>query len=97
LINQNGFDEILIQLFEYVCVIHGSVTAIIDPIQQQNQQSINRFEATLYLNSLNNIYDICESIKILLHLNKNSFDHIQVFSTIRTSFLQFYNNVQVFR
>src|SRR5689334_15164538 len=54
LISQNSFDEILIQLFEYMCIIHGYVCSTIDLLKEKIQQSnafipsMNQSEITLY-------------------------------------------------
>jgi hypothetical protein len=103
LINQNSFDEILLQLFEYICTIHGFISSTIDPLIQQIQksneyiQSINSSEILLHLNSLNNAYDICSSAKRLINQNKNKFGHIQIFSTITNSLSHFYDNLKVLK
>jgi hypothetical protein len=102
LINENGFDEILIQLFGYICDIHGHACANIDPLKQQSQmlheyiRSINGYEIKLYLNSLNKACELCQSSRTLLNLNKNKYDHIQIFATIRNSLARFYDNLKVF-
>jgi len=92
LINQNSFDEILIQIFEYCCVIHGYVCSTIDP--GQYFQSIIQTE---HLQSLDNVNHICESIETLINLNKDKFDQIENFSMINDLFIQFDQNLKVFR
>ncbi|CAF1397438.1 unnamed protein product [Rotaria sordida] len=101
LISQNSFDEILIQLFEYICVIHGYVRSIIHPLQQQIQnlneyfKLIDQSEMKLYSHCLNNVSNICQSIETLIKLNKKKFDHIEQFPIIVNSFSQFYENLKI--
>lgn len=101
LIQQNSYDEILMSIFKYISIIHGSVSSTIDLLIEKMQQSneyfqfINQSEITLYSNSLNNVYDTCQSTEILFNQNKYKFGHIQIFSTIKDSFFQFYKNLKV--
>ncbi|CAF5054773.1 unnamed protein product, partial [Rotaria sp. Silwood1] len=103
LASQNNFDEILIQLFENLSMIYGYVCLIIDSLKKKIQESNKNFQLiqqsdiTRYSNCLNNIYDICLSTKTLLKLNENKFSHIQHYSIITNSFIQFYENLKVFR
>jgi len=90
LIRTNGFNEIFIQLFEYICIIHGYVSSIILPLQQANES-----EFRIYFRNFIKIYGIFEATKTLIHRNMNNFSHIRMFSTIRSSFFLFHNNVQV--
>jgi len=102
LINENSFDVILIQIFEYICIIHGYVSSTIEPLIQQMKQSneylksMNQSEIKLYSNNLNNIYDICQSIQTLIDENKYKFGRIRIFSTIINSFAHFYEHLKVF-
>ncbi|CAF4932355.1 unnamed protein product, partial [Rotaria sp. Silwood1] len=100
LVSQNNFDEIFIQLFENLSMIHGYVCLIIDSLKQKIQESNKNFrliqqsDITRYSNCLNNIYDICLSTKTLFKLNENKFSHIQHYSIITNSFIQFYENLK---
>lgn len=91
LITQHPSEKVLTKLFENFCLINGYVYSIIVPLQQQS----NEPEATLYLNNLNNIYEIFISTKSLIHGSVEKFRHLTAYSTIRSSFFQFYNNVRV--
>ncbi|CAF3862439.1 unnamed protein product [Rotaria sp. Silwood1] len=101
LVSQNNFDEIFIQLFENLSMIHGYVCLIIDSLKQKIQESNKNFrliqqsDITRYSNCLNNIYDICLSTKTLFKLNENKFSHIQHYSIITNSFIQFYENLKI--
>ncbi|CAF1495282.1 unnamed protein product [Rotaria sordida] len=102
-ISQHSFDQILIQLFEYICIIKGYVNSVIQPLNQQiqhfiqNFQLYKQFEINLYSNSLNEVSNICQSVETLIKLNKKKFDYIQQFSMIINSFFEFYENLKVFR
>ncbi len=102
LIDQNNFHQTLIQIFEDICIIHGYVSSTIESLVQQIQQSdeyfrsINQSEITLYSNSLNNVYDICQLTETLLNTNKNKFNHIRLFSMVTNLFSQFYEHLKVF-
>jgi len=78
----------LIQIFEYICIIHGHICSIIDPAQYFQSE---------HLQSLDNVNHICESIETLINLNKDKFDQIENFSMINDLFIQFYQNLKVFR
>ncbi|CAF0982176.1 unnamed protein product [Adineta ricciae] len=93
LIAQNSSEKVLTKLFENLCLINGYVFSIIVPLQQQS----NETEATLYLNNLNNIYDIFVSTNSLIHGSIEKFRHLKAYVTLRTSFFQFYNNVRIIR
>ncbi|CAF1068292.1 unnamed protein product [Rotaria sordida] len=100
LINQNSFDEILIQLFQYVCIIHGYVCSTIELLKEKLKQSneiiqlMHQSEIELYSNSFNDINDVCQSTKTLLKLNKKQFGHIEIFSMMNKSFSQFYDHLK---
>jgi len=95
LINPNNCDQILIQVFENCCIMHGLICSTIDPLQQnQYFQSINQ---SGYLNNLNTIYDLGHSIELLLNLHKDKLNQIQQFSIINNLFLQFYQNLKILR
>ncbi|CAF4393084.1 unnamed protein product [Rotaria sp. Silwood2] len=102
-INQNSFDQISIQLFEYVCILNGYVCSTIDPLIEKMKQSNQYFqlmsesEIILHTNSFNHIHDICESTNTLLMLNKKQFDHIEIFSMINNSFSEVYDNLKTLR
>ncbi|UJR17453.1 hypothetical protein I4U23_004348 [Adineta vaga] len=96
LMNQHPSDKILINLFENLCLIHGYVYSIILPLQQLSEQS-NESEITLYLNNLNNIYEIFQSTKLLLHDNIVSFCQTKLFPITRSLFFQFHNNIKILR
>ncbi|CAF1048806.1 unnamed protein product [Rotaria sordida] len=101
LINQNAFDLILIELFKHICMIRGYVCSIINTLNQQihhiiqNYQLINQSEIKLYSKSLNEISNICQSVEILINLNKKKFDHIQQFPIIVNLFFEFYENLKI--
>ena len=101
-IKQNGFDESLIQIFEYICIIHGYICSTVHPLRKQ----INRFDEyvqlinsseiiELYSTSLNNVSHICQSIETLIRLNTNKFNHISQFATMVNLFSQFYEDLKV--
>lgn len=94
LISQSPSNRILAQLFEKLCLIHGHVVSIILPLQQLNEHS-NESERILYLHNLNNVHDIFDSTKALLDRNRIRFRHMQLFSLIQTTFVEFYNHLQV--
>ncbi|CAF4759046.1 unnamed protein product, partial [Rotaria sp. Silwood2] len=101
-ISQHGFDPILIQLFENICIIDGYVRSIIHPLNQQiehliqNLQLHNQSEIEFYSKNLIEIYTICRSVKTLIKLNKKNFNHIEQFLIIINSFSKFYKNLKVF-
>lgn len=103
LISQIGFDEISIQLFEYICIINGYICSIIYPLQQNLQHSntsvqlINQSEMRLYSDSLNDVSKTFQSVETLIKLNQRKFHHIEQFSMIATSFAEFHSNLKVFR
>ncbi|CAF0926044.1 unnamed protein product [Rotaria sordida] len=100
LINQNAFDLVLIELFKHICMIRGYVCSIINTLNQQihhiiqNYQLINQSEIKLYSKSLNEISNICQSVEILINLNKKKFDHVQQFPIIVNLFFEFYENLK---
>ncbi|CAF1264946.1 unnamed protein product [Rotaria sordida] len=100
LINQNNYDENLIQLFENISMIYGYVYLTIDSLQEYIQSlnedvRLNRkYNITLHSTCLNNIIDICESTEILFNLNNNKFRYIEHYSIISDSFIQFYQNLK---
>ena len=96
LIHQHPNDKVLAQLFENICLLHGYVFSIILPLQQQKLDDLaSESEGKLHLNNLNNVYDIFQTTKSLLQRNVDHFRHLQLLSTIRSSFSQFHNNVEV--
>ncbi|CAF3349214.1 unnamed protein product [Rotaria socialis] len=101
LIGQINFDEILIQLFEYICIINGYVCSIIYPLQQNLQRFntsvklVNQSEMKLYSDSLNDVSKIFQSVETLINLNKTKFHHIEQFSMIVTSFAEFHYNLKI--
>ncbi|CAF1275976.1 unnamed protein product [Rotaria sordida] len=101
LINQNNYDENLIQLFENISMIYGYVYLTIDSLQEYIQSlnedvRLNRkYNITLHSTCLNNIIDICESTEILFNLNNNKFRYIEHYSIISDSFIQFYQNLKI--
>ncbi|CAF3685388.1 unnamed protein product [Rotaria sp. Silwood1] len=101
LINQNAFDLVLIELFKHICMIKGYVCSIINTLNQkidhiiQNYQLINQSEIKLYSKTLNEISNICQSVEILINLNKKKFDHIQQFPIIINLFFEFYENLKI--
>ncbi len=101
-IGQNRFNDMMIQLFQYICEIRSYTFSTIDPLKQQLEQSDdeyfqinNQSEIKLHSSNLENVYDICRSTKRLLDLNKNKFGHSQIFSTITKPFLKFYHHLKV--
>ncbi|CAF2916468.1 unnamed protein product, partial [Rotaria sp. Silwood2] len=100
-ISQHGFDPILIQLFENICIIDGYVRSSIHPLNQQiehliqNLQLHNQSEIELYSTNLIEIYTICRSVKTLIKLNKKKFNHIEQFSIIINLFSEFYKNLKI--
>ncbi|CAF1059642.1 unnamed protein product [Adineta ricciae] len=97
LMNENGIDNVLLQLFENFCTIYGYVFSILLPLQQQQNDPTNAMEITVYLNNLEKIYEIFESTKTLLHRNMSNYRRNRTYSTVRSTFFQFYNNVQILR
>ncbi|CAF1530528.1 unnamed protein product [Rotaria magnacalcarata] len=101
LIGQIGFDEISIQLFEYICIINGYVCSIIDPLQQNLQhfntsvKLVNQSEMKLYSDSLNDVSQTFQSVETLINLNKTKFHHIEQFSMVVTSFAEFHYNLKI--
>jgi len=94
LISQYNRESMLIQLFEYICTIHGLSSIILDRLKQQNQ-SINEHEKSIYNHGLDKIEKISRSIKVLIELNKMKISHIDQHSIIINSFHQFYQNFNV--
>jgi hypothetical protein len=103
LLNKNSFDEILIQLFQEICINHGYICSTINLLQQKIQQSnadfvlINQSEITFYIDNFNNIYNICYSVKKLIKQNKNKFNAIKQFQIIDNLFSEFNKNFKVFK
>jgi len=101
LIDETDFNEILIQLYEYICIIYGYACSTIHPLNELIQQSneyfnlMNQSERRLYSNNFNDITQICESTKTLLQLNKDKFSHIQLYLTVANSFYQFFDKLKV--
>ncbi|CAF2970016.1 unnamed protein product [Rotaria sp. Silwood2] len=100
-INQYGFDQILIELFEYICIIQGYVRSLIHPLNQkiqnftQNFQLHNPSEIKLYSQNLNQVSNICHSVEKLIESNKTKLDHLQQFSMIANLFSEFYKNLKI--
>lgn len=93
LLNSNNIDKTLVQLFENSSILYGYICSTIHPIQQQlNFQLIHETE---HLNILNDIIDICKSMKTLIELNKEKLDKIPNFSSTINKFTQFHRNLRV--
>jgi len=84
----------LIQLFEYICTIHGLSSIILDRLKQQNQ-TVNEHEKSIYNHGLDKIEKLSRSIKVLIELNKMKISHIDQHSIIMNSFHQFHQNFNV--
>ncbi|CAF2755273.1 unnamed protein product [Rotaria sp. Silwood2] len=100
-IRQYGLDSILLQFFEYICIIEGYVHSTIHPLNQQIEHFIQNFdlykqsEIDFYSKNLNDVYNICRSAKTLINVNKKKFDHIEQFSIIINSCSEFYTNLKI--
>lgn len=94
LINNNGLDDILLQLYEYICTILGYVCSTVNYIEEHSLKTLDS-SSKFHSNSLKNIHEICQSVQTLLDCNHNRFAHVQLYSTIKTSFAQFDQNFQV--
>ena len=88
LISNNGLDEILMQLHEYICTIFGYVCSTVNFIEQYFPKSADS-STKFHSNSLKNINEICQSVQTLLDCNNNRFAHVQLYSIIKKSFTQF--------
>ncbi|CAF1475892.1 unnamed protein product [Adineta steineri] len=102
-ISDNSFDQILIQLFEYTCSVQGYVCLTIDPLKQkmsllhENIQSIDKADIEWHSHSLDNINNICKSIKKLLGENMDKFGPNEIYSTFNEKFSQFHDNLKILR
>lgn len=93
-ITQDTCDQTLIELFQNCSILHGYICSTIHPTQRsQNFQLMNQSE---HLNNLNDIVNICKSMKTLMDLNKEQLDQIQNFLSIKNIFTQLYRNLTVF-
>ncbi|CAM4766756.1 unnamed protein product [Rotaria magnacalcarata] len=103
MISQNRFYTVLMKLFENMSIIDGYSCLLINPMKQRialsktDFQLTSEYEITLYSNCLNNFLTICESTVKLFKVQKNRFSHIELYSTIRESFIVFYHNLKILR
>ncbi|CAF4824902.1 unnamed protein product [Rotaria sp. Silwood1] len=101
LMSQNNYNEILIKLFENICIIHGyshlTIPAIKQLIKQLNKdiQSIKQCDIILHLNCINIISVSCAFLIKLFTQEKDKFDHIPIYSMIHQSFTEFYRNLKL--
>jgi hypothetical protein len=102
LINQNGLDDKLNDLFQNICLINGHVCSTIDELNEQLKQSNNYFQSLnqrqiqIYTKSLMDACGAGRHIRITLKKSKNRFNHIPIFTSITDSFMQLYANLQVY-
>lgn len=95
------FNDISIQLFEYVSIIHGYVCSIIHPLKQTLQNSNmnpsldNQTDLKLYSNNFNEVSKIFQSVETLITLNKRNIEHLEQFPAASRLFSQLYENFKV--
>jgi hypothetical protein len=100
---ENNSDEIFIKLLQNISAIKGYILTTINTIQNNLRRPnrllrlVNTKEVLVYSSDINHTYDICQSTKELLLLNKKKFHHIEIFSTIICLFPQFFSNLKVFK
>jgi hypothetical protein len=94
LINRYHYENILIQLFEYICTIYGLSSIVLDRLKRQ-MQSINEHQYSMYNDGLDKVEKISRSINTLIELNKMKISHIDQHSVIINSFNEFQRNFNV--
>ncbi len=94
LIRQCPSDHIFQQLFENFCLINGYIYSILLPLQQHNEQS-DPLEATLFVNNLNQNYDLFATTKSLLKQHLTTYSHLPLFTTIQSAYYEFSDHVKV--
>ncbi|CAF4425611.1 unnamed protein product [Rotaria socialis] len=101
MISKNRFYTVLMKLFENMSIIDGYSCLLINSLKQRialsktDFQLISQSEIILYSNCLNNFLTISESTVKLFKGQKNRFSNIELYSTIRESFIVFYHNLKI--
>ncbi|CAF1370117.1 unnamed protein product [Adineta ricciae] len=94
LIQQYRHENILIQLFEYLCTLQGLSSITLDRLKEQIQ-SIDEHKKLFYQDALEKIEKLLRSIRILVELNRMTISHIDQHATIIDSFNQFQQNFNI--
>ena len=94
LVQQYRHENILIQLFEYLCTLQGLSSITLDRLKEQIQ-SIDEHKKLFYQDALEKIEKLLRSIRILVELNRMTISHIDQHATIIDSFNQFQQNFNV--
>ncbi|CAF2118313.1 unnamed protein product [Rotaria magnacalcarata] len=101
LVSQNSFDADLIKLFENTSIVYGYTCLTMDSLKEHLRQSkinfqlIDQSDIAMHTNCFNRIFSISELIRSLLKQKKHKFSHIQLYSTIRVIFDEFYEKLKV--
>jgi hypothetical protein len=87
-------ETVFIQLFEYICTMHGASSITLDRLKQQ-MQSIDEHSKQIYNAVIDKIEKLSRSIKALIELNKMKISQFDQESIITHSFSRFHRNFNV--
>lgn len=102
-LKEKTIDDIVVKLFENLCLLNGLTYSIIDPLQQKikmlndDMEFENQNDSSIHENNLEHALDLCRQTKNILKSNKNKYNHIQSFAETVNLFTGFYRNLKVLK